>query len=85
MDYRFAGRMLQSGKEQIFVTRGDALIAVRPGDILGGYVVRSISSRAIELNHPSSGYKESIAIPPGITVEQGGAASDSADAVGPPG
>jgi hypothetical protein len=80
MEYRFAGKLLQNGMEQVFVTRGDTLIAVKPGDTLGSYVVRAISSSAIALDYPPSGHKESIAIPVGIAADEpvpSGSASDS--------
>ncbi len=70
MEYRFAGRLLQNGHEQFFVSKGDALIAIKPGDALGGYVVKAISASAIALVHLPTGHTQSIAVPPGISAEQ---------------
>jgi hypothetical protein len=64
MAYRFAGRLLQDGKLQVFVSKGDTPIAVKVGDRLdGGYVVEAITAEAIALIYPPSGLRTSIAIP----------------------
>jgi len=69
MPYRFAGRLVQDGKVQFFVSKGDTPIAVKLGDTLDGYVVESISASSIALVYPSLGHRESIAVPPGIPGE----------------
>ena len=64
MTFRFAGRVLQDGKMQVFVSKGDAPLAVKLGDNLDGYVVEAISSTAIALVYTPLGHKENILIPP---------------------
>ena len=66
LEYRFAGRLLQDGKMQFFVSRGDTPIPVKTGDSLGGYIVESISNSAIALVYPPLGHKETIPVPPAI-------------------
>jgi hypothetical protein len=64
MSYRFAGRLLQDGKLQVFVSKGDTPIAIKVGDTLEeGYVVEAITTEAITLIYPSLGHRASIAIP----------------------
>ncbi|MBX9904075.1 MAG: cohesin domain-containing protein [Burkholderiales bacterium] len=70
MLYRFAGRLLQDGKSQVFVSKGDAPVGINPGDTLdGGYVVESITNSAIELIYPPLKHKASIAIVPALSPE----------------
>jgi hypothetical protein len=69
MTYRFAGRFVQEGRVQLFVSKGDVPVAVKLGDILDGYVVESLSPSAIELVYPPLGHKTSIALPPVIPGE----------------
>lgn len=64
--YRFAGRLVQEGRVQFFVSKGDTPVAVKLGANLDGYVVESISETSIALVYPPSGQKESIVVPPGI-------------------
>lgn len=67
--YRFAGRLIQDGNVQLFVSKGDIPVPVKLGANLDGYVVESVSSGAIELLHPPSGQKERIFVPPAIPGE----------------
>ena len=69
MSYRFAGRVLQDGKLQVFVSRGDIPIAVKAGDNLDGYVVESVTASAIALVYPPLGHREIIAIPAAFSAE----------------
>lgn len=69
MTYRFAGRLAQDGRLQIFVSNGDTPMVAKPGDNLGGYVIESIGASAIALVHPATGHRESIFIPPVGTGE----------------
>ena len=64
--YRFAGRLIQDGNVQLFVSKGDTPVAVKPGANLDGYVIESVSFNAIELVYPPSGHKERIFVPPTI-------------------
>lgn len=58
MTYRFAGRFVQDGKSQIFLSQGDTPIAVKPGTRLdGGYVVESITADAVALLYPPLTFK----------------------------
>lgn len=64
--YRFAGRLVQEGRVQFFVSKGDTPVAVKLGANLDGYIVEAISETAIALVYPPSGQKENIVVPPGI-------------------
>lgn len=64
--YRFAGRLVQDGTVQFFVSKGDTPIAVKPGANLDGYVVESITPNVIALVYPPLGHRENIIVPPGI-------------------
>jgi len=50
MPYRFAGTLVQDGKLQVLLAKGDALIPVQQGDTIdGGYRVESIGEDQITL------------------------------------
>lgn len=66
MTYRFAGRLVQDGKEVLFVSKGDTPVAVKAGDTLDGYVVESISPTMIALMYPPLRHQERIFVPPAI-------------------
>jgi hypothetical protein len=83
LDYRFAGRLLQDGKVQFFVSKGDTPVAVKLGDNLDGYIVESIVPTAIGLVYPPLGYKQTIVVPPGIPGD--GPAVSGMSAVAAPG
>lgn len=69
MIYRFAGRLLQDGKLQVFVSKGDTPLAIKQGDVLeGGYVVEAITADTIALIYPPLGHKASISIPVAIST-----------------
>lgn len=69
MIYRFAGRLLQDGKLQVFVSKGDTALAIKQGDVLeGGYVVEAITADTIALVYPPLGHKASISIPAAIST-----------------
>ena len=63
MTYRFAGRLAQDGKLQIFVSKGDIPLVAKVGDNLDGYVVESITANSIVLLYPPLGHRENIVIP----------------------
>lgn len=84
MTYRFAGRLAQDGKEQLFVSKGDTPVAVKLGGTLDGYVVESISAGAIALVYPPLGHKEQIFVPPGIPGDAVAAAGPMVPFVAPP-
>lgn len=69
MTYRFAGRLVQDGKEVLFVSKGDTPVAVKAGDTLDGYVVESISPTMIALMYPPLRHQERIFLPPAIPGE----------------
>ena len=64
--FRFAGRLIQDGNVQLFVSKGDTPVPVKPGAKLDGYVIEAVSANAIELVYPPSGHKERIFVPPSI-------------------
>jgi len=81
MTYRFAGRLVQADKVQVFVSNGKTPVAVKPGDTLeGGYVVESITADAIRLSYPRLGYETSISVPRTFT-SQASAPPSTADSI----
>jgi hypothetical protein len=65
MNYRYMGTLTNAdGSTQLFLTRGDAAIAVRVGDVLDdGYVVESIASAGVVLTYPAAGVRVTIPTP----------------------
>jgi len=52
MPYRYAGKVLVDGVEQVLLARGDVVVAVRAGETLeGGYRVESIDAEWISLQY----------------------------------
>jgi len=84
MTYRFAGRLAQDGKLQIFVSKGDIPLVAKVGDNLDGYVVESITANSIVLLYPPLGHKEQIFVPPGIPGDAAAAAGPMVPFVAPP-
>jgi len=63
MPYRFAGKLLQDGKLQVFLSKGDATIPVREGETLDGiYRVESIGEDRITLVYLPLKHKETIPV-----------------------
>lgn len=67
--YRFAGRLVRGGQAQIFLSKGDSVVAVRQGETIeGGYRVETIGEEQITLTYLPLGKKETIpvfsALPP---------------------
>lgn len=64
--YRFAGRFLQDGQTQVFLTRGEYPVPIKVGDVLdGSYRIDAISGASIALTYVPLNYKEIIPIPTG--------------------
>ncbi len=63
LPYRFAGKLLQEGRLQVFLAKGDAAIPIKQGEILDGtYRVESIGEDKITLVYLPLGHKESISV-----------------------
>ncbi len=61
MPYRFAGKLVQDGKLQVFLSKGDIPIPIKQGEILdGAYRVESIGEKNITLVYLPLGHKASI-------------------------
>jgi hypothetical protein len=61
--YRFAGKVLNGGVEEILITKGDAVFAVKVGDTLDGtYRVAAIGVERIELIYLPLGTKDRILV-----------------------
>jgi hypothetical protein len=69
MTFRFAGRFIQDGKHQVYVSNGDTPMAVKVGDNLDGYVVEAVTVNSVALVYPPLGHKMFIAIPPDFVVD----------------
>jgi hypothetical protein len=63
MPYRFAGKLLQDGKLQVFLAKGDEVVSAREGETLDGmYRVESIDDARITLLYLPLKHKESIPV-----------------------
>lgn len=78
MSYRFAGRLMQDGKVQIFVSKGDVPVVAKVGDLLDGYLIEAIAANSINLVHPPTGHRQSIFIPPVGSIDAGFPGSNAA-------
>jgi hypothetical protein len=63
MPYRYAGKLVLDGAEQILLANGDTIFPVRAGETLeGGYRVESIDADWILLRHLSQGTRHQIPV-----------------------
>jgi len=63
MPYRYAGKVLHEGRMNVFLARGDEVIAVRKGDTLKGvYRVESIENTRITLRYLPLGRVQTIPV-----------------------
>lgn len=71
--FRFAGRVVQDGQTQIFLTKGDAPLPVKVGEVLDGtYRVDAIGSDSVAMTYLPLNHKENVAI--GFAPDAPGAA-----------
>ena len=70
LPYRFAGKTRQGQEEQIFLAKGDAVIAVKEGDTLeGGYRVTAIGAAHIDVLYLPLGTRDRISVNSSLEVE----------------
>ena len=63
MPYRFSGKLMQDGKLEVFLSKGDSVVAVQQGETIeGGYRVESIGEEQITLTYLPLGKKETIPV-----------------------
>ena len=63
LPYKFAGKLLQNGQLQVFLSKGDATISITPGQLLDSiYRVEAIDENKITLVHLPSGIADSIPV-----------------------
>ena len=61
--YRFAGEVRQPGTTHRFLVRGNDILEVKPGDVLGeGYRVDAADEMQVVLVHLASGHRHAIAL-----------------------
>jgi hypothetical protein len=71
MPYRFAGRVMRGGQQELLLSKGDLVFPIRLGDTLdGAYRVESIEADRIELTYLPLGTKERIAVSSVLDVER---------------
>jgi hypothetical protein len=51
LPFRYFGKLIENGKTEVFVMRGDDLVAVAPGQTLGEYRVDQVDSRSISFTY----------------------------------
>ena len=82
--YRFAGELRQPGATRRFLLRGDDILEVKAGDVLGdGYRVDAAGESEVVLVHVASGLRHSIAL--GTPAPAGASATPAPAALGAPG
>lgn len=63
MPYRFAGKLVQDGKPQVFLAKGDVAFPINQGQILdGAYRVEAIGEDRVTLVYLPLNHKDSIAL-----------------------
>lgn len=68
--YRFAGRVLRGGEEEVLVSKGEFVFPIKAGDTLDGmYKVKSIRNNRIELVYLPLGTEDRIAISSALEVD----------------
>ncbi len=81
MPYRFAGKLLQEGKLQVFLAKGDEVVPIRQGETLdGAYRVESIGEAQITLLYLPLKHKESIPVNSSLPLAEAPKARDTAKA-----
>jgi hypothetical protein len=71
MPYRFAGKVLKGGEEEVLLSKGDVVFPIKVGDLLDGmYKVESIGAERIELLYVPLGTKERIVVTSVLDVER---------------
>ena len=71
LPYRFAGKVLRGGEEEVLITKGDIVFAIKVGDTLDGmYRVESIGADRIELIYLPLGTKERITVSSSLDAER---------------
>jgi len=51
LPFRYFGKLIENGKTEVFVMRGDDLVAVAPGQTLGEYRLDEVGSRSISFTY----------------------------------
>jgi hypothetical protein len=70
MPYRFVGKVRQGGEEQVLVSKGDIVFAVKEGETLdGAYRVLSIRADSIELLYLPLNTRDSLMVNSTLDVE----------------
>jgi Cohesin domain len=68
--YRFAGKIITGSEEEVFVSKGDAVVPVKVGDTLDGmYKVESISAERIEIVYLPLGTRDRIVVSSALDAE----------------
>jgi Cohesin domain len=68
--YRFAGKIITGSEEEVFVSKGDAVVPVKVGDTLDGmYKVESISAERIEIVYLPLGTRDRIVVSSALDTE----------------
>ena len=68
--YRFAGRVLRGGEEEVLVSKGEFVFPIKAGDTLDGmYKVKAIRNNRIELVYLPLGSEDRIAISSALEVD----------------
>jgi hypothetical protein len=69
--YRFAGKVRKGGEEEVLLSKGDLVFAIKVGDTLDGmYRVESISADRIELLYLPLGTTDRIIVSSALDVER---------------
>lgn len=81
LPYRFAGKLVQDGKLQVFLSRGETAIPIKQGEILDGtYRVEAIGEDRITVVYLPLGHKENIPVNSALQTAGAGVAAAGASA-----
>jgi hypothetical protein len=51
LPFQYFGRLIENGKTEVFVLRGEELLSIEPGQKLGEYLVDSVSDKSIAFTY----------------------------------
>jgi hypothetical protein len=51
LPFQYFGRLIENGKTEVFVLRGEELLAIQPGQTLGEYRVESVGEKSIAFTY----------------------------------
>src|SRR3989441_3710806 len=83
MPYRYAGKLVQGGRQLVLLAKGDMVFPIKEGETLdGGYRVESIGETQVTLTYLPLAHEERIAVDSSLPVSASATRLDPAAAAG---